>query len=60
MRIGVFTPLLSQMGLVEEDESELLAFRRKLADYGFSIGALSGHGNPFHPDGQRANTIDVV
>ncbi len=86
MRIGVFTPLLSQIGLDEvlrklksrgidtvelgtgnypgdahcklsmlDDESELLAFRRKLADHGFSISALSCHGNPLHPDRERAN-----
>ncbi len=38
-----------------EDEPALLAFRRKLADHGFSISALSCHGNPLHPDPERTN-----
>src|SRR5947209_10177995 len=85
MRIGVFTPLLSQLSLdgvlkklkskgldtVElgtgnypgdahcklsmlADASELESFRRKLANHGFSISALSCHGNPLHPDRERA------
>jgi sugar phosphate isomerase/epimerase len=38
------------------DHPELLdAFRQKIADNGFSISALSCHGNPLHPDGARAH-----
>ena len=33
-----------------ENESALQEFRKKLADNGFSISALSCHGNPLHPD----------
>jgi len=85
MRIGVFTPLLSQLSLEEvlkklkskgidtvelgtgnypgnahcklsmlDDASELERFRKTLANHGFSISALSCHGNPLHPDGARA------
>ena len=85
MRIGVFTPLLSQLPLEDvlkklkakgidtvelgtgnypgdahchvsmlDDKAELDAFRKKLADHGFSISALSCHGNPLHPDAERA------
>ncbi|HLK68976.1 MAG TPA: sugar phosphate isomerase/epimerase [Bryobacteraceae bacterium] len=85
MRVGVFTPLLSQMSLEDvfkklksnqidtvelgtgnypgdahchlsmlENASELSEFKKKLADHGFSISALSCHGNPLHPDQGRA------
>ncbi len=85
MRVGVFTPLLSQLPLDEvlkklkakgidtvelgtgnypggahcdvamlDDASALEAFRKKLADRGFSISALSCHGNPLHPDAAHA------
>ena len=85
MRVGVFTPLLSQLPLEDvlkklkakgidtvelgtgnypgdahchlsmlDDGAELAAFRKKLADHGFSISALSCHGNPLHPDPERA------
>jgi sugar phosphate isomerase/epimerase len=37
-----------------DDGSELQAFRKTLADHGFSISALSCHGNPLHPDRERA------
>ena len=81
MRVGVFTPLLSQMPLesvlkrlagleictVElatgnyvgdahcklsmlENASALNEFKAILADHGFSISALSCHGNALHPD----------
>jgi sugar phosphate isomerase/epimerase len=81
MRIGVFTPLLSQFPLEEvlkklashgistvelatgnypgdahcklsllEDRAALREFKQKLADYGFSISALSCHGNALHPN----------
>jgi len=33
---------------------ELREFKQKLADHGFSISALSCHGNPLHPDRARA------
>jgi sugar phosphate isomerase/epimerase len=85
MRVGVFTPLLSQLPLEDvlkklsakgintvelgtgnypgnahckltmlDDERELDAFRKTLAKYGFSISALSCHGNALHPDAERA------
>lgn len=85
MKVGVFTPLLSQMPLpavlaklktlqidtVElgtgnhpgdahcklsmlEDANGLEEFRNTLADHGFSISALSCHGNALHPDSTRA------
>ena len=37
-----------------EDESELQKFRDTLARYDVSISALSCHGNPLHPDPERA------
>src|ERR1017187_2186881 len=75
MRIGVFTPLLSQLPLEDVlkklkakgidtvelgtgnypgDAPALEAFRQKLDRHGFSISALSCHGNPLHPDAERA------
>jgi sugar phosphate isomerase/epimerase len=85
MRVGVFTPLLSQLPLEDvlkklsakgintvelgtgnypgnahckltmlDDGAELDAFRKLLAKYGFSISALSCHGNALHPDKERA------
>jgi len=85
MRIGVLTPLLSQLRLdavlkklgalniktVElgtgnypgdahcklsmiEAPSELAEFKKVLADNGATISALSCHGNPLHPDKNRA------
>src|ERR1700735_556707 len=81
MRIGCFTPLLSQFSLEKvfeklrtlnistvelgtgnypgdphcklsmlEDRIALKEFKQKFADNGFSISALSSHGNPLHPD----------
>ena len=80
MRVGVFTPLLSQLSLDDvlkklkskgidtvelgtgnypgaahcdlgmlDNPTSLETFRKKLADHGFSISALSCHGNPLHP-----------
>jgi sugar phosphate isomerase/epimerase len=80
MRLGVFTPLLSQMRLEDalaklksfgistvelgtgnypgdahcklsmlDDPAALRDFKKKLDDHGFSISALSCHGNPLHP-----------
>jgi sugar phosphate isomerase/epimerase len=85
MRIGVFSPLLSQLSLEDvllklkskgidtvelgtgnypgdahcklsmlDDLSELQSFRNTLETHGFSISALSCHGNPLHPDPARA------
>ena len=85
MRVGVFTPLLSQMPLdkvleklkaldihtVElgtgnypgdphcklsmlQDAKALAEFKKKLDDNGFTISALSSHGNPLHPDKEVA------
>src|SRR5215475_8343045 len=81
MRIGVFTPLLSQFPLEKvfeklrslnistvelgtgnypgdphcklsmlNDKTALKDFKQKLADNGFTISALSSHGNPLHPN----------
>jgi sugar phosphate isomerase/epimerase len=33
-----------------DDEGSLMTFQQKLQDSGFSISALSCHGNPLHPD----------
>ncbi len=85
MRIGVFTPLLSQLPLPDvlrklaqldirtvelatgnypgdahcspellQSKAALREFRKILDDHGFSISALSCHGNPLHPDAARA------
>jgi sugar phosphate isomerase/epimerase len=37
-----------------KDKPALRQFRATLKDYGFSISALSCHGNPLHPDPARA------
>jgi sugar phosphate isomerase/epimerase len=37
-----------------DKNTELIDFKKKLDDYGFSISALSSHGNPLHPDQARA------
>jgi sugar phosphate isomerase/epimerase len=37
-----------------DDDAALRSFRRTLADHGFTISALSCHGNPLHPDRERA------
>jgi len=81
MRVGVFTPLLSQLPLPEvlkklkangistielgtgnypgdahcnlsmlKDRTALETFKKTIADAGFSISALSCHGNPLHPN----------
>jgi sugar phosphate isomerase/epimerase len=34
--------------------AQLAEFRQKLADHGFGISALSSHGNPLHPNQERA------
>src|ERR1700760_2912666 len=81
MRVGCFTPLLSQFPLAKvieklkalnintvelgtgnypgdphcklsmlENEKELKELKKRLDDQGFSISALSCHGNALHPD----------
>jgi len=81
MRIGCFTPLLSQFPLEKvfeklrtlnistvelgtgnypgdphcklsmlSDKTALKDFKQKFADNGFTISALSSHGNSLHPD----------
>ena len=81
MKVGVFTPLLSQFPLEKvfeklkklnidmvelgtgnypgdphcklsmlDNATELKEFKKKLSDNGFTISALSCHGNPLHPD----------
>ena len=42
------------------DVSALEEFRKKLADYGVSISALSCHGNPLHPDPDFAKANQEV
>ena len=37
-----------------ENKAELSEFKKKLADHGVTISALSSHGNPLHPDADRA------
>ena len=37
-----------------DSKAELNEFKKKLADNGFTISALSCHGNPLHPDQERA------
>src|ERR1035437_5749508 len=91
MRVGVFTPLLSQLSAesvfkklkgynidtVElgtgnypggahcklsmlENKGELKDFKRLLSDNGISISALSCHGNPLHPDKDKAKDYQEV
>ena len=91
LRVGVFTPLLSQLSLDDvlkklkglgvttvelgtgnypgdphcklsmlDNAAELDTFRKKLADNGFSISALSSHGNPLHPDSSIAKANQEV
>jgi sugar phosphate isomerase/epimerase len=40
--------------------AELADFKKKLADHGFRISALSCHGNPLHPDRDRATRDQEV
>ena len=85
MRVGVFTPLLSQLPLEDvlkklatydihtvelgtgnypgdahcklsmlDKPAELAAFKKTIKKYGATISALSSHGNPLHPDRERA------
>ena len=43
-----------------EDEAELAAFEGLLAKHGFSISALSCHGNPLHPNPAKAVEFQQV
>jgi sugar phosphate isomerase/epimerase len=85
VRVGVFTPLLSQLSLEDvlkklatydihtvelgtgnypgdahcklsmlDKPAELAKFKETLEKYGATISALSSHGNPLHPDRERA------
>jgi len=91
MKLGVFTPLLSNLSLDDvltklkaldittvelatgnypgnahcdlgmlENPGALDTFKKKLADHGFSISALSCHGNPLHPDPTQAKQYQEV
>ena len=91
MRVGVFTPLLSQLPLDQvlkklaglhintvelatgnyvgdahcklsmiENGTALADFKKLIADNGFSISALSCHGNPLHPDKEQAKQYREV
>ncbi len=91
LRVGVFTPLLSQLSLDDvlkklkglgvstvelgtgnypgdphcklsmlDNPKELETFKKKLDDNGFSISALSCHGNPLHPDPNVAKANQEV
>src|ERR1700689_3148495 len=91
MRIGVFTPLLSQFPLEKVFEklrslnistvelgtgnypgdphcklsmltnrTALKEFKQKFADNGFTISALSSHGNPLHPNKEIAKACQDV
>ena len=91
MRVGVFTPLLSQHGLRDvlkklkhhgvstvelgtgnyvgdahcslsmlDDKAALHEFKKTLDGEGFTISALSCHGNPLHPDPQIAKSHQSV
>jgi sugar phosphate isomerase/epimerase len=37
-----------------DNAADLREFKKQLSDEGFSISALSCHGNPLHPDADRA------
>ena len=91
MRIGVFTPLLSQLSIDDvmkklkslgvsmfelgtgnfpgdphcklsllESKTALKEFKQKLDDNGFTISALSSHGNPLHPNPAVAKAYQEV
>ena len=91
MRVGVFTPLLSQLPLDQvlkklaglhintvelatgnyvgdahcklsmvENTAALSDFKKLITDNGFSISALSCHGNPLHPDKEQAKQYREV
>ncbi|HVW78560.1 MAG TPA: sugar phosphate isomerase/epimerase [Alloacidobacterium sp.] len=91
MRLGVFTPLLSQLPLKDvlaklktygistvelgtgnypgdahcklsmlDNPDTLKEFKQTLDDHGFTISALSCHGNPLHPDPEQAKKFQEV
>src|SRR5689334_14229290 len=43
-----------------DDNTAFIEFKKKLDDNGFSISALSCHGNPLHPDKARAKQDQEV
>jgi sugar phosphate isomerase/epimerase len=43
-----------------DNPAELAEFKKKLDDYGFSISALSCHGNPLHPNVEQARHDSAV
>src|ERR1044072_8860538 len=43
-----------------DDNTAFIEFKKKLDDNGFSISALSSHGNPLHPDKARAKQDQEV
>src|SRR5271165_5884169 len=43
-----------------DNENELKEFKKKLDDHGFTISALSCHGNPLHPMQSRAKRDRAV
>ena len=91
MRIGVFTPLLSQLSIDDvmkklkslgvttfelgtgnypgdphcklsllDNKTALKEYKQKVADNGFTISALSSHGNPLHPNPAIAKKYQEV
>ena len=91
MKVGVFTPLLSQLPLPDvlkklktngistielgtgnypgdahckltllDDDRARAAFQQTISDHGFTISALSCHGNPLHPDPEHAKRDQEV
>lgn len=91
MRLGVFTPLLSQMPFADvlsklrgmgistvelgtgnypgdahcnlsmlENKAELKVFKDTIDEYGFTISALSCHGNPLHPNPAIGDAMSEV
>jgi sugar phosphate isomerase/epimerase len=91
MKLGVFTPLLSQMPFADvlaklkgmgistvelgtgnypggahcnlsmlENKAELKVFKDTLDEYGFTISALSCHGNPLHPNPEIGEAMAEV
>ena len=91
MKLGVFTPLLSQMPFADvlaklkgmgistvelgtgnypggahcnlsmlDNKAELKVFKDTLDEYGFTISALSCHGNPLHPNKMIGEAMSEV
>jgi sugar phosphate isomerase/epimerase len=91
MKLGVFTPLLSQMPFADvltklkgmgistvelgtgnypgsahcnlsmlDNKAEMKVFKDTLDEYGFTISALSCHGNPLHPNREIGEAMSEV